>query len=168
MPTNRGWPALERRAVDLDAPPPAMQKKEHDERDAWESFRRQYFPDEPDAVPPALAWTVTASAPSGDSVRFDFEGRVTTDTAQRDAEAPDETYLAGLHHHGQEQNVPGYTLEELLHLARSSVASQRVLALQVLQRICTAPSSPSADRVLTADGSAMRGRIVLSLSLIHI
>ena len=162
MPTNRGWPALERRAVDLDAPPPAMQKKEHDERDAWESFRRQYFPDEPDAVPPALAWTVTASAPSGDSVRFDFEGRVTTDTAQRDAEAPDETYLAGLHHHGQEQNVPGYTLEELLHLARSTVASQRVLALQVLQRICTAPSSPSADRVLTADGSAMRGRIVLS------
>ena len=43
MPTNRGWPALERRAVDLDAPPPAMQKKEHDERDAWESFRRQYL-----------------------------------------------------------------------------------------------------------------------------
>ena len=162
MSTNRGWPALERRAVDLDAPPPAMKKKEHDERDAWESFRRQYFPDEPDAVPPALAWTVTDSAPSSDSVRFDFEGRVTTDTAKREAEAPDATYLAGLHHHGSEQNVPGYTLEELLHLARSTVAPQRVLALQILQRICVAQPSSSAHRVLTADGSAMRGHILLS------
>ena len=41
----------------------------------------------------------------------------------------------GLHHHGKDPSSPGYTLEELFILARSSFLQQRVLALQVLAKI---------------------------------
>ena len=46
------------------------------------------------------------------------------------------THLA-LHHHGEEPAVAGYTLAELLLLARSSVPQQRVLALQTLALLVT-------------------------------
>jgi hypothetical protein len=40
-----------------------------------------------------------------------------------------------LHHHGEEPERPGYTLQELLKLSRSSVQQQRVLALTTLANI---------------------------------
>jgi hypothetical protein len=40
-----------------------------------------------------------------------------------------------LHHHGEEPERPGYTLQELLKLSRSSVLQQRVLALTTLANI---------------------------------
>ena len=41
----------------------------------------------------------------------------------------------GLHHHGQEPERPGYSLQELLQLSRSSSPQQRSIALQTLANI---------------------------------
>ncbi|XP_048394300.1 RNA polymerase II-associated protein 1 isoform X1 [Stegostoma tigrinum] len=41
----------------------------------------------------------------------------------------------GLHHHGEQPEQAGYSLQELFHLARSQVIQQRTLALQTLARI---------------------------------
>ena len=64
----------------------------------------------------------------GNQARFDFDGNLVSQTDN----IPE--YL-GLHHHGDDPNSPGYTLEELFVLARSSFLQQRVFALQVLARI---------------------------------
>jgi hypothetical protein len=40
-----------------------------------------------------------------------------------------------LHHHGEEPERAGYTLQELLKLSRSSLQQQRVLALTTLANI---------------------------------
>lgn len=42
---------------------------------------------------------------------------------------------AALHHHGEEPDAAGYTLEELFHLSRSTILQQRVIALQTLANI---------------------------------
>lgn len=132
----QGWPSVERRAVDLDPPaaapraPPAADAS----RAELESMRATYFPDEPAALPPALEWMVPQdAAPTSAAPRFDFHGDVLAPPAS--VEAPDATYLAGLHHHGSDPAAPGYTLDELLHLVRSHMPAQRVLALQVLGRV---------------------------------
>ncbi|KAM9294410.1 RNA polymerase II-associated protein 1 [Gastrophryne carolinensis] len=44
------------------------------------------------------------------------------------------TYM-GLHHHGEEAERAGYSLQELFHLSRSQFIQQRTLSLQVLGRI---------------------------------
>ena len=41
----------------------------------------------------------------------------------------------GLHHHGEEADRAGYTLEELFLLSRSNFLQQRVLAINTLARI---------------------------------
>ncbi|KAH0483924.1 MAG: uncharacterized protein KVP18_004181 [Porospora cf. gigantea A] len=56
-------------------------------------------------------------------MRFDFEG-------QRPV-GDDPT----LHHHGDQPEVPGYTVLELLHLAQSSMPAQQVVALSTLANI---------------------------------
>ncbi|KAG7388198.1 RNA polymerase II associated protein 1 [Phytophthora pseudosyringae] len=61
--------------------------------------------------------------------RFDLGGIT---LAATDAELPAHS---GLFHHGDDPNAAGYTLPELLHLARSSVASQRAMALNVVAKI---------------------------------
>ncbi|CAI5739816.1 unnamed protein product [Peronospora destructor] len=64
---------------------------------------------------------------------------------------------SGLFHHGDDPHAAGYTLPELLHLARSSVASQRAMALNVVARILhnrqlqANASLPVAPRVLPRD-----------------
>ncbi|GMF27833.1 unnamed protein product [Phytophthora lilii] len=92
--------------------------------------------------------------------RFDLNGCVLEAT---DADLP---VHSGLFHHGDDPDAAGYTLPELLHLARSSVASQRAMALTVvakilhnrqLQQIACRPVTP---RVLPRD-LAMTLRIVL-------
>lgn len=134
---SQGWPALERRLadVDLDAQRAPSIPVHTSSAAELEAFRAKYFPQEPEAVNPSLAWTVsedTSGAPP--KVRFDFAGDVSWRPGE--ARANDATYLAGLHHHGAQQHAPGYTIDELLHLVQSSVASQRTVALQVLGRIC--------------------------------
>ncbi|RKP34630.1 RPAP1-like protein [Dimargaris cristalligena] len=61
-------------------------------------------------------------------LRFDFRGMI----------LPENTDLPvhkGLHHHGDRPDQAGYTLAELLYLARSAVAVQRVLPLRMLGQI---------------------------------
>ncbi|KAJ2718674.1 hypothetical protein GGI07_005644 [Coemansia sp. Benny D115] len=59
-------------------------------------------------------------------VRFAFDGQIMTEDQ---AEIPTQ---AGLHHHGDDPDKPGYTIPELLHLSRSTVPAQRSIALSVL------------------------------------
>ncbi|XP_023568392.1 RNA polymerase II-associated protein 1 [Octodon degus] len=57
--------------------------------------------------------------------RFSLQGELLAP----DVDLP--THL-GLHHHGEEAERAGYSLQELFHLTRSQVSQQRVLALHVL------------------------------------
>ncbi|GIY22119.1 RNA polymerase II-associated protein 1 [Caerostris darwini] len=65
---------------------------------------------------------------TGFNARFDFEGKLLT----QDLETP---VYKGLHHHGKEPEVAGYSLEELFLLARSTMQSQRITALHTLAHI---------------------------------
>nr|XP_048315611.1 RNA polymerase II-associated protein 1 isoform X3 [Myodes glareolus] len=60
--------------------------------------------------------------------RFSLQGELLAP----DVDLP--THL-GLHHHGEEAERAGYSLQELFHLTRSQVSQQRALALQVLSQI---------------------------------
>ncbi|KAL3669399.1 hypothetical protein V7S43_005795 [Phytophthora oleae] len=92
--------------------------------------------------------------------RFDLDGKLLEAT---DAELP---VHSGLFHHGDDPDAAGYTLPELLHLARSSVASQRAMALNVVAKILHNRQLQEraglnvAPRVLPRD-MAMTLRIVL-------
>ncbi|KAK9496533.1 hypothetical protein O3M35_013193 [Rhynocoris fuscipes] len=61
--------------------------------------------------------------------RFNFEGRLLPYCDKG------EGVLQGLHNHGDEQERPGYSLQELIQLSRSSVLQQRVIALNTLSKI---------------------------------
>lgn len=60
--------------------------------------------------------------------RFSLQGELLAP----DVDLP--THL-GLHHHGEEAERAGYSLQELFHLTRSQVSQQRVLALHVLSQV---------------------------------
>jgi hypothetical protein len=66
------------------------------------------------------------SAPS--QARFDFEGNLI-------APGQNVPVTRALHHHGNEPDQAGYTLDELFHLARSKFNQQKVLAIQTIGNI---------------------------------
>lgn len=79
--------------------------------------------------------------------RFSLQGELLAP----DVDLP--THL-GLHHHGEEAERAGYSLQELFHLTRSQVSQQRVLALHVLaQVIGRAQAGEFGDRLV---GSVLR------------
>ncbi|XP_004609834.2 RNA polymerase II-associated protein 1 [Sorex araneus] len=79
--------------------------------------------------------------------RFNLQGELLAP----DADLP--THL-GLHHHGEEAERAGYSLQELFHLTRSQVPQQRALALLVLaQVISRAQAGEFGDRLV---GSVLR------------
>ncbi|KAJ1896214.1 hypothetical protein LPJ66_004128 [Kickxella alabastrina] len=59
-------------------------------------------------------------------VRFAFDGQIMT---EEQSEIPTQ---AGLHHHGEDPDKPGYTIPELLHLSRSTVPAQRSVSISSL------------------------------------
>uniref|UniRef100_A0A146L171 RNA polymerase II-associated protein 1 n=1 Tax=Lygus hesperus TaxID=30085 RepID=A0A146L171_LYGHE len=63
------------------------------------------------------------------SARFNFEGELLPYIDEGDG------VLRGLHNHGEEQERPGYTLQELMQLSRSAVLQQRVIALTTISNI---------------------------------
>lgn len=63
------------------------------------------------------------------NARFNFDGVL---LAYKDESVPIER---GLHHHGEEPERPGYSLQELLQLSRSSAQQQRCTALTTLANI---------------------------------
>lgn len=81
-----------------------------------------------------LAWMTLLPKPraTGAKVlhvgRFDFEGNL----VPPDADIPTQK---GLHHHGEQPESAGYTVTELFTFLRSTVQSQRVLALQMLKNM---------------------------------
>ena len=62
------------------------------------------------------------------SDRVDLDGHIITDKDVKELGLP-------LYHHGKEPTKPGYTMEELCILLRSSVRSQRLIALQTVTRV---------------------------------
>ncbi|XP_066914199.1 RNA polymerase II-associated protein 1-like [Clytia hemisphaerica] len=60
--------------------------------------------------------------------RFDFEGNLLSP----DQDTP--THL-GLHHHGNDPGLPGYSLEELFQMIRSNFLQHRNIGLQTLSKI---------------------------------
>ncbi|XP_003377804.1 putative RNA polymerase II-associated protein 1 [Trichinella spiralis] len=73
--------------------------------------------------------------------RFDLQGNL------MDPEKDIPTYL-GLHHHADQPNKAGYTIEELVYLTRSKNFSQRVLAINVLAHIIRNASSGMFDSII--------------------
>lgn len=82
-----------------------------------------------------------ADAPymSAERYRFDFEGRLLSfpsRTGYITVEAPGKSQdFNMLLHHGADPTQPGYTLDELHHLARSAHPSQRISAIRALGNI---------------------------------
>lgn len=70
----------------------------------------------------------TGDKPTGQQARFDFKGEL----VHADL---DLLVDSGLHHHGNEPERAGYTMEELFLLARSTNVQQRVIALNTMARI---------------------------------
>ncbi len=62
------------------------------------------------------------------TARFDFNGNLLNQTENV-------SYKLGLHHHGNEPDLAGYSIDELVHLTRSSFDQQRTLAIQTLSNI---------------------------------
>ncbi|XP_062491730.1 RNA polymerase II-associated protein 1 [Pezoporus occidentalis] len=83
----------------------------------------------------------------GMQARFSLKGEL----IPADADLP--THL-GLHHHGEEAERAGYSLQELFHLSRSQVIQQRTLALQVLGRIVQ--KARAGEFVSSLKGSILR------------
>ena len=62
------------------------------------------------------------------AARFDFNGQLIAPDADLDSRS-------GLHHHGEEPESAGYTLEELYILVRSLNISQKTLALATIAQV---------------------------------
>ncbi|KAJ1912545.1 hypothetical protein IWQ60_009617 [Tieghemiomyces parasiticus] len=62
------------------------------------------------------------------TTRFDFRGRIIAADAERPVHQ-------GLHHHANAPAAAGYTLAELLHLARSTFPTQRVIPMRIFGQI---------------------------------
>lgn len=77
-----------------------------------------------DLPPPSVA----KSSDSFQSARFDLKGNLVLG----DNSIPTQS---GLYHHGEDQHLPGYTLNELITFIQSSLPSQKVIGLQVLAKI---------------------------------
>nr|XP_033807986.1 RNA polymerase II-associated protein 1 isoform X2 [Geotrypetes seraphini]XP_033807987.1 RNA polymerase II-associated protein 1 isoform X2 [Geotrypetes seraphini] len=83
----------------------------------------------------------------GMQARFSLKG----DLIPPDADLP--THL-GLHHHGEEAERAGYSLQELFHLSRSQMIQQRALALHVLAHIVQ--KAKRGEFCSTLKGSVLR------------
>ena len=85
----------------------------------------------PAAEQEKLKWTLPVSTTENPTEpRFDFNGAILPPSASSTI-----AVHSGLYNHGNEADLPGYTLSELLLLCRSAVSGQRVLALKCIHNI---------------------------------
>ncbi|CAL8272970.1 unnamed protein product [Merluccius merluccius] len=102
--------------------------------------------------PDKLEWTRDLPAPRREGTkkamqaRFDFAGSL----IPPNEDLP--THL-GLHHHGEEPELAGYSLQELFHLSRSQVIQQRCLSLNTLASILV--KARAGEYVSVLRGSVM-------------
>lgn len=97
------------------------------------------------AVPsPAAKTPLTRKAKlEASTERFGFDGqRIATDAGAIPTHS-------GLFHHGDEPDAAGYTMPELVHLARSTVASQRAMALTLIAKVLRLRAASVATGDLT-------------------
>ncbi|XP_060076312.1 RNA polymerase II-associated protein 1-like [Ylistrum balloti] len=129
---------------EFSIPPPQPLEKDKSQKDKSESLAlgEDELPVKPDkkwinmdkAEYDKLSWMKELPPPktgdthTGQQARFDFKGQI----LHADLDLP---VTSGLHHHGNEPERAGYTLEELFLLARSTNTQQRVIALNTLARI---------------------------------
>eukprot|EP00842_Homolaphlyctis_polyrhiza_P005389 jgi/Hompol1/5851/HPOL_001022-RA len=92
--------------------------------------------------------------------RFDLKGNI-IDPSNIDSRSTD----TSLFHHGDEPNHPGYSIQELVHLSKSTVPSQRAMSLHVLARIC---DGIHTERFSPSDASEMTRHLRKFDALIHI
>lgn len=132
------------------------------EEQSTEYIRQKYFPHEPKWMPDALKWTQdqTEEENHASAFRFDFSGKVIDSKIEDDT-----TRLAGLHNHGQDQDKPGYTIQELLHLSRSTTSSQRIIALQTLGRIAMTYQEIDVEAISTGTSNQIVSKEVMSSNL---
>lgn len=99
----------------------------------------KYFPSLPNdpsrlswmaPLPPTSSYSPTSPSLPPAALRFDFQGHLLP--PRLSAQLPS---TMGLHHHSSAPGSAGYTIPELAHLARSSFASQKCIAMQTLGRI---------------------------------
>ncbi|KAK3908612.1 RNA polymerase II-associated protein 1 [Frankliniella fusca] len=76
------------------------------------------------------------------AARFDFEGLLLPYNDEK------LDVNKGLHHHGDEPERPGYTLQELMQLSRSSVQQQRIMGLNTLGNVLLKAKLGIYDNVL--------------------
>ncbi|KFM72538.1 RNA polymerase II-associated protein 1, partial [Stegodyphus mimosarum] len=113
-------------STEFEIPKETKELLEKSEKGHWRNMSKiekeklQWMADLPQPKPIDLKTGYTA--------RFDFEGKLLS----RDIDVP---IHKGLHHHGEEPEVAGYSLEELFLLARSTLQSQRITALHTLAHI---------------------------------
>lgn len=92
-----------------------------------------------------LEWTGDVNIEKQDqdiyTARFDLDGKLLPYTIEG------KTTVDGLHHHGEEQHRPGYTIDELYSFLRKNHAPQRILALNVLSKLIA--NASAYDQVLT-------------------
>ncbi|KAK4687310.1 RNA polymerase II-associated protein 1, partial [Tremellales sp. Uapishka_1] len=107
------------------------------------AMHQKYFPDQ---VPETakLEWLTPpagSTSPVDTAPRFDLSGRELSSAAMADLPSH-----LGLHHHGASPDLAGYKLEDILHLCRSTVTSQRITMMGVLAKII------SGEKDLTSEG----------------
>ncbi|CAI5760010.1 unnamed protein product [Candida verbasci] len=100
----------------------------------YNKLHEKYYPDLPKETA-KLSWMTTprpkktnTEYESISDLRFDFKGNL----IELEDESNDNL---GLHHHSESPQLAGYTLSELAHLSRSTMASQRCISIQTLGRI---------------------------------
>ncbi|KAJ8399495.1 hypothetical protein AAFF_G00412070 [Aldrovandia affinis] len=120
---------------------PVRPQKEWLHMDKLEPEKLEWLRDLP---PPRRRGTTRAM-----QARFHFTGALIPPTE----DLP--THL-GLHHHGEEPELAGYSLQELFHLSRSQVIQQRSLALTTLARIISKAQRGDFN-------SCLKGSVVASL-----
>ena len=85
--------------------------------------------------------------------RFDFSGNL----MRPDVEI---STRAGLHHHGNDPDSPGYSLDELFLLARSKFTQQRTLAIQTLANVVSkCHQGAYTDQIKSAGETATKDQI---------
>ncbi|WWC72877.1 uncharacterized protein I206_106841 [Kwoniella pini CBS 10737] len=111
---------------------PVSNKRPPHRDDPSLSELKQFFPSVP-SEPSKLAWLQPVSSSSADSStspRFDLSGNILSSSEQN--ELPQHL---GLHHHGSSPDLAGYTMQEITHLCRSTVPSQKITMMNTLSRV---------------------------------
>ncbi|EER31018.1 conserved hypothetical protein [Candida tropicalis MYA-3404] len=117
--------------------------------DFFDKLHEKYYPDLPKETE-KLSWMTqpmpkltTTTYESISDMRFDFKGNLIELNLEEEEKQQQQnesinkeipTYF-GLHHHSDNPHMAGYTLTELAHLARSTLAAQRCISIQTLGRI---------------------------------